>query len=183
MSWINKERIYIWIIVGLLAVNISTIATISYHAYFKNSSSPVEVEQIDIPDDHLGRFFRDELNLNMEQHRKFRAYRQEFHNQATSLTSEMQDVRSRIIRELAAEESDSAALYQMAGEIGDMHKELKCLTYEYYLEMKSICTPEQKKKLFQIFNSMLTSEAEVIMPDMKSNFNKGQNNKQKNDIQ
>ena len=68
MKLYNKN-ILIWIIVILAVTNISTVGTIIYQAYFQQTiSQNIQFEQIEIPNSHLGRFFRDELNLSKEQH-------------------------------------------------------------------------------------------------------------------
>lgn len=160
----------IWIIVILAAINISTVGTIVYHIYFQgNTIQNSNSSQIDIPDSHLGRFFRDELSLNYEQHEQFRDFRQKFHKQANILSNKMQVNRNELITELGKENSDTVYLHALAREIGEMHEELKYLTFEYYLEMKNICTDEQKEKLFQIFRAMINKDDQIEMPDKKQN--------------
>jgi Spy/CpxP family protein refolding chaperone len=166
---LNKS-ILIWIIVILAATNISTVGTIVYFVYFQgNTVQYKNSPQIDIPDSHIGRFFRDELNLNRKQHDQFRIFRQNFHEEANILSNKMQVNRNEIMTELGKENSDTIYLHTLAREIGEMHEELKHLTFEYYLEMKNICTIEQKEKLFQIFRTMINQDDEIEMPDKKLN--------------
>lgn len=161
-----NKNILIWIIIILAATNISTIGTIIYHAYFQeNTIQNNNSEQIEIPDSHLGRFFRDELNLNYEQHQQFRNFRQKFHKQANIVTVKMQVKRNKLMVELGKENSDTIYLHKLAEEIGNLHEELKHLTFDYYLEMKNICSEEQEEKLFQIFNAMTNQGSEIKMPN------------------
>lgn len=165
-----NKSLLIWIIVILAATNISTVGTIVYRVCFQentiqNNSTP----QINVPDSRLGKFFRDELNLNSGQHQQFRTFRQKFHKQANILTAEMQVKRNEMMAELGKDNSDTIYLHTHAREIGEMHTKLKHLTFEYYLEMKNICTDEQKEKLFQIFKAMINQDAEIKMPDKKQN--------------
>ena len=172
---INKinKGILIWIIVILAVTNISTVGTIVYHLYFQeNVVQNSNLDQIDIPESHLGRFFRDELDLNSNEHQQFRNFRQNFHEQANILTNKMQIKRNEMMTELGKENSDIIYLHTLAREIGNLHTELKQLTIEYYLKMKNICTPEQTEKLFQIFNAMINQEAEIKIPDKKQNLSK-----------
>ena len=82
-----------------------------------------------------------------------------------------QTKRNELMTELGKENSDTIFLHTLAIEIGDMHNKLKHLTFKYYLEMKNICTDEQKEKLFQIFKEMMNQDAEIKMPDKKqTNF-------------
>lgn len=163
-----NKNILIWIIVILAITNISTIGTIIYHSYFQeNTIQDNKSQQIEIPDCRLGRFFKEELNLNYEQHQQFRNFRQKFHREANILANEMQVKRNELMIELREEKSDTICLDKLAREIGNLHSELKHLTFEYYLEMKNVCTPEQKEKLSQIFNAMTNQGAEIKMPNKK----------------
>lgn len=174
---INKN-ILIWIIVILAVLNISTIGTIVYRRYFSENSfrnnsfrnninHKNKFDENKIPDRHLGRFFRDELDLSREQHEQFRYFRRKYHRQAYIIKSEMQSKRNDIMRELSKEVSDTLCLQNIADEIGGLHIEIKHLTFKYYLEMKSICDDKQKEKLFKIFNKMANKNADINMPNRR----------------
>ena len=175
----QNKSILIWIIVILAVTNISTLGTIIYNSCLQEGTAPdSSPAPIDIPDSYLGRFFRDELKLNYEQHQQFRSFRQHFHTQANIVTGKMQVKRNELRLELGKEKSDTVYLQRLANEIGDLHADLKQLTFGYYLELKNVCTEEQKEKLFQIFSTMTNQEAEIEMPDKKQNpFQNKSNNK------
>lgn len=161
-----KKNILIWVIVILCATNIATVATIYYHNYlYKINVLNTKTNHIEVPNNQLGRFFKEQLNLDEEKHQKFRTYRQKFHSQANILTNEMQAKRNEFLDELGKSNSDTVKLDQLASEIGYLHAKLKRITFVYYLEMKNICTDEQKVKLFEIFNAMANQEAEIKMPN------------------
>jgi len=166
----QNKSILIWIIVILAVTNISTLGTIIYHSCFQEAIVPDgSPAPITIPDGYLGRFFRDELKLNFDQHQQFRSFRQHFHNQANIVADKMSLSRNELMLELGKEKSDTIYLQKLAEEIGDLHTDLKHLTFSYYLEMKNVCTEEQKEKLFQIFSTMTNIGAEIEMPDKKQN--------------
>lgn len=160
----SNPKTLIWIIVILFITNISTIGTIIYnkrnHQKFQKTN---HFEQINVPNNHLGRFFREELNLNYEQHQKFRNLRQNFHSNAIELTNKMQSKRNEIVCELGSEEADTAKLNQLANDIGELHKSLKYLTFNYYLDMKNICNTKQQQKLYEIFKLIVTNNGEINM--------------------
>lgn len=159
-----NQRTLIWIIVILAVTNISTVGTIVYHRYLQKPVKP-ESATITIPESHLGRFFRDALGLTATQHEQFRTFRQAFHQQANQLTDQMQIKRNEMMEELGKENPDTVHLHALATDIGNLHRDLKHLTFEYYLEMKNVCTADQTEKLFQIFSAMVNREAEIKMPD------------------
>ena len=169
-----NKRIFIWIIVILAVINISTIGTIVYRAEFQgNNIRDNNSGQIEIPNTHLGRFIKNELNLTYEQHQQFKNIRYKFHEKANIFTNEMQVKRNEMMIELGKEKSDTIHLHTLAEEIGNLHEDLKYLTFEYYLDMKNICSEEQKKKLFQIFSAMTNQGVGLKMSKRKMrNFHK-----------
>ncbi len=162
----SNNKILIWVIIILAVTNISTVGTIIYHNYFQQATDCNEetTNKIDVPDTRLGRFFREELNLSNEQHQQFRTFRRNFHYKANNITQKMQILRNDMLTELKKENSDTVYLHKLAKEIGNLHTELKHLTFEYYLDMKNVCNDDQKEKLYQIFNSMMNKNAEIKMP-------------------
>ncbi len=160
MNYFKKNKISTWIIIILLATNVSTIATILVNKYQNKQASQNSVEIV-IPDNGLGRFFRDELDLTRDQHQQFRLFRHNYHLNASKIANQLKDERSQMLNELSSENSDTNNLHQIADEVGELHRELKHLTFEYYLNLKNICTENQRMKLFNIFNSMQNSKWEL----------------------
>ncbi len=166
-----NNRTLISIIVFLALLNLSTIGTIVYHIWFTdNDADEVTVEQVDVPDRGLGRFFRQQLNLNHSQHIRFREFRQQFHKKANIVTEELQEKRNEFMTELGKEKSDTVKLHNLSKEIGQLHTELKHLTFEYYLQMKSICNKEQQKKLYSIFWSMMNTGSSTVPGSLKDDI-------------
>ncbi len=150
-----KNKVLILIILFLIATNATTFFLVIRED---------DEQRIEVPNDHLGRFFRDELNLNRQQHNQFRTFRQIFHSQSNQIISNMQYVREEMLDELAKHQPDTVKLYQFSESIGDLHRELKHQTIEYYLNMKKICNNKQKEKLHEIFKSMISPDGNLRLP-------------------
>jgi hypothetical protein len=60
-----------------------------------------------------------------------------------------------MVFELGKENPDAKKFERITAEIGTYHQELKNITIEYYQQMNSKCDLEQKKKLNEIFMSMV----------------------------
>lgn len=159
-----KRTFLIWIIVILATLNIGTITTLLLQRNQSDLSAFENIEKIEIPKSRLGRFFREELNLNQQQHIAFREYRQKFHIKASQITMQMQQKRKEMMLELQKENSDSIVLHSIAKELGELHEQLKHATFEYYLSMKKQCNKEQQKKLFAIFYNISNANTEVPLP-------------------
>jgi len=165
MNPTNKYRILIWIIVILVATNLSTIGSFYYHRISEAKTPETKQEnQNAIPGEQRTRFFRDQLNLNDEQLDQFRENNRTFNRTARGIEMNLTQLREDLITELGKQNPDSARLDQMAIEVGNNHRELKQVTTSFYLDMKKICTPEQKVKLHELFQSMLNKDNQVNLP-------------------
>lgn len=163
MNSTNRYRILIWIIVILVATNLSTIGSFYYHR-ISESKETNQAGQNAIPGEQRTRFFRDQLNLNNEQLDQFRDINRTFNRTARGIEMNLAQLREDLIKELGTQNPDSIRLNQMATEVGNNHRELKQVTTTFYLNMKKICTAEQQAKLHEIFQSMLNKDNQVNLP-------------------
>lgn len=165
MNSTNKYRILIWIIVILVATNLSTIGSFYYHRMTEAKTPETkQADQNAIPGEQRTRFFRDQLNLNTEQIDQFREINRTFNRTARNIETNLAQLREDMIRELGTQNPDNARLNQMASEVGNNHSQLKQVTTTFYLDMKKICTAEQQAKLHEIFQSMLNKDNQINLP-------------------
>ena len=164
----NKHSLMVWAIVILAVMNISTGITIAYH---QRQSKKMEMnpatdqKQLEANSEKFsGRYFRDQLNLNNEQMDKFREMNPIFRPKARDITIELVHKRKQMLFEMAAVKSDTSRLNALSDSIGILHRNLKIITYRYYLDIKGICDLEQQKKLEQLFGDMFTNDAPMGFP-------------------
>lgn len=161
MKLSKTQGLYL-IILLLLSINVTIVTRFSRHL---KEEANTTVESVDVPNTHLGRFFKDELGLSSEQHQHFRTFRQTYHTESNHLLSEMKTIRESILTELKSTNPKRKKLDDYAQSIGKMHIHLKQLTYDYYLNMQSVLDEEQKKRLAIIFQSMLSEEGNAKTPE------------------
>lgn len=160
-----KYRTLVWIIVILVATNLSTIGSFYYHRLTELKAEKArQEEQTTIPGDQRTRFFRDELSLNDTQLDEFRDINRTFNRTARGIEMNLVTLREDLINELGAQNPDSIRLEKLADEIGENHRELKQVTAKFYLNMRKICTADQQQKLHSIFQSMLNKDSQVNLP-------------------
>jgi Spy/CpxP family protein refolding chaperone len=159
---ISKKILWIAIIV-LVIINLSVLGTILYRVQKAKAVKEARIEFE--PGNQPWRCYRNELNLTDNQHLQFKQFRMEYQRKANQVTHQMRYNRQKMITELGKKESDTTTLHQLAFELGEMHAELKHLTFEYYLQMKSVCTPEQKDKLFIAFSDMINKDNNLNIPN------------------
>jgi len=158
----NKYSLLIWAVVVLAIMNVSTILTVFYHKYQSDNvvNSTIDAKQTEIDSERFsGRYFRDELNMSNAQMEKFKVINPVFRPKARFITIELAEKRKQMLVEMAAAKSDTSRLNALSDSIGQLHSELKKVTYRYYLEMKEICNPEQQVKLEKLFGEMFSNDS------------------------
>ncbi len=165
MSSQNIIRLLVLGIALLLVTNITTIiGIVMYLKADETVSKEKSVEHNDFVNMPRGQFFKSELGLDREQTFLFRDLYHQYKEDASRISIEMEILRKEMIDELIVKNPDSLLLQEVAINIGDLHKQLKELTFSYFLKMKNNCTPEQEIKLHEIFNSLLTKQGDVLLP-------------------
>lgn len=156
-------KILSWLVVILLVTNLATVITVLYH----NHSSP-EIKsnrvETNVPGERRTRFFKEQLNLTDEQLVPFREANRGFNRRARGFTEDMSELREDMLLELFSDSASRSKLEKIARQIGDDHEQLKMTTCDFYLELKSICTDEQREKLAAIFQSLLNADERVNLP-------------------
>lgn len=164
----NNSSLKVWIIVILAALNISTLSTIFYNRY--QSSNTETLSQSDPKQSELnsekfsGRYFRDQLSLSREQMDEFIIINPVFRKKAYGITVGLALKRKQMLTEMSAVQSDTLRLNALSDSIGQLHSNLKRITYRYYLDIKNICDPEQQRKLEQIFGEMFANDSPIGHP-------------------
>lgn len=160
MNTEKKRNWMIWAIIALVIMNLSTLATILYHQYkTETPDTTLTATQWETKANKFsGRYFRDKLNLDASQMNKFREINPGFRRQVRSISMELDNYRKEMMLEMTAN-SDTNKLNALSDSIGQLHSHLKKLTYRYYLDLRSMCTPEQQKQLEQLFSPMFASDA------------------------
>ena len=166
MATRNTYRILIWVIVILVATNLSMGISFIYHRnQDKKFMEQLEEAAIKVPSEQRTRFFRDQLNLSMDQVDIFRELNRSFNQTAWQITHELEAMRAEMVKELGEEKPSDRQLQSIAKQIGELHTKLKEVTIDYYLKMKEVCDEDQKIKLNEIFVSMLKKNEDVSLPE------------------
>jgi hypothetical protein len=161
----NRTNILVWTIIVLVVLNMATIVTVVY-----NRNKFTGQEEVTIPDKtdsenasvkYSGRYFRDELNLDKEQMKRFSEFNPQFRQNVMAINRSLDAKRHDMLVEMADKNCDTTRLNRISDSIGFLHANLKKQTYMYYLNFKSICSEQQQKKLEQLFNEMFGSDIEM----------------------
>ena len=166
MRTTNTYKILVWIIVILLATNLSMGISFVYHKIQdKKMTEQAEENLIEVPSEQRTRFFREQLNLAPEQVNLFRDYNRNYNRTARDITIRLENLRMEMVTEMGKPEPDLQKLDTISKEFGELHTELKNITIDYYMKMKAECNEEQKARLNEIFMSMLKKNENLNLPE------------------
>ncbi len=160
----NTYRILIWIIVILVATNLSMGISFWYHKQQDKKKATDLNEQVAMPSEQRTRFFRDQLDLSPEQIDMFRELNREFNRSAHRISDRMEILRIEMVEEMGENNPSQKVLDSIAEEIGNNHSALKQVTMTYYLGMKKACTEQQQEKLKEIFLAVSKSKEDLSLP-------------------
>lgn len=152
----KKTQFLIWAVIILFAMNVATVVTIvvSRDRTVKSEATNVQSPPAD-PDAVRFHFFAQELGLRPDQMDAFRNANRNFNPRVKQLSMQMADMRQDMVNELGKENPDRQKLDSLAAAFGNLHRELKEQTINYYMELRSVCTPEQQHQLHVLFRTML----------------------------
>lgn len=171
MALKNKYRILVWVIVILVATNLSMGFSFLYHKQQdKKIAEQTEQEAIELPAQQRTRFFREQLNLQPQQMESFRELNRDFNRTAWQINHQLESLRIEMVTEMGSKNPDREKLGRIAREIGNLHAQIKNETITYYLGMKDICNEEQQEKLNEIFISVLQRSEDVRLPQRGRRF-------------
>jgi len=155
----NKNTVLGWIVVILVILNVSTMATILYH----NHQEKIEKQNILLDTQGQnplnGRYFRQSLGFSDSQMVVFREVNQEFRPNANRIILKIDSLKKEMFTEIKKPVSDTIKLNALALETGHLHAELKRETNRFYLKIKAVCTPSQLEKLQDAFSPLFRNES------------------------
>ncbi|ULB35785.1 MULTISPECIES: hypothetical protein [Proteiniphilum] len=153
----KKNSIQIWVIALLVVLNLTTIGTIFYHnRQVKDNEAAVVIDESRAP--LTGRYFRQTLRFDDEQMNAFRKANRQFQPQANLLIYEMDSLKTEMFIELNREQPDTIRLNSISDHIGRHHAELKKITNDFYLSIKSVCDSAQCYRLQETFLPLYRDE-------------------------
>ncbi len=150
----NTSRILIYAVIFLAVLNVATFISIGIHVYQSKKELPqVSSETINTTHNFNGRYFRDQLNLSPDQMNQFRLINEKFRSNARRINNELNRLRVDMLNQMKNTSKETDTLISISDSIGSLHCELKKFTYQYYLDIKSICSDEQTSGLNNIFEN------------------------------
>ncbi len=150
----NTSRILIYAVIFLAVLNVATFISIGIHVYQSKTELPqASSEAIKTTQNFNGKYFKDQLKLSPDQMNQFRVINEKFRSNARRINNELNILRAEMLDKMKITSDETNELIAIADSVGSLHSELKKYTYQYYLDIKSICTEKQTNELNKIFES------------------------------
>jgi Spy/CpxP family protein refolding chaperone len=149
MNYFTKNRVITLVLVSLLVVSLSALGVIIYHSCILRRQSA------DSSCLNSNQFLVKELNLTPTQSDSLAKVKTSCACSSQCIMGELRAKRNELMKELSAENSDTAKLNILSAEIGKIQAKLTRATVDQYLRLKEICTPAQRVRLAGIYSAML----------------------------
>ena len=147
-----KTKIIVSVLVMLLAF---AAGWALFRLVTPGSSEPELYELEDEAAQHRG-YYRiiEYLQLSDDQHDDFIRHENEYRQQLTRLTDEINQLEASVLSGLGEETPDTLLLKDYARQIGRLQGELKQTTIDHFLNLRTLCTEEQQERLRTLFLHM-----------------------------
>ena len=147
MDIFSKNKVLFWLLIVLIVVNLSAIATF----FIVRSYTMITREQKARPACGADIAFRDRLHLNGPQQKQFHMINQQFIRISAPTVQALRLKQSELVAELSKESPDSVYLLRLSKEVGDLQSGLTMLTVRHFMQLKKNCTPGQREILLTMY--------------------------------
>lgn len=152
---VNKKYLLYWGNILLLAVNIAFVVVLLLQR---------EAEKLEIDHTISSKFLQRELNFTPEQNLHIMGLDSLIQRRYYRILSLLSQERYHLLEELAKPEPSPEVINRIANSVGRLHRGMKIQTARHLINVKQVCTPEQAKKLEDIFKELIEIER-TNLPD------------------
>lgn len=151
MNRTTTIKILWWIIALLVILDLTIIGTILVRNRSMGEEEIAIVLDEELPNPLTGRFFRQHLGFDDIQMAQFREAHRTFRYVANDLIFEMDSLKNELFVELNSLSPDTQRLNILSEHVGSHHADLKKITNDFYLNLRTICDSSQCLLLQQAF--------------------------------
>lgn len=143
----TKRNLVIWLVVLLLILNVTVIATVLFRKYSQHriiTRPPAEVFK---QRPRQGVFLKDELGMTDAQFTKFMDARMKYQNSAQDINKHLAGMKNTYWSEIMKDKPEQKIIEQSCDSIGIFHARLMRETGKYYDEIRQLCKTDQVERL------------------------------------
>ena len=148
MNNFNNNRTVFWILIFLVLINITALAT--YFIYMrKPASEPVPGSGF-----KHGIALKQELSLSPDQSLKVNEINAIYKATSEPIVAAIREKKAVLLKELSKDSTDLVKAEKLADEVVAEQKKLQMANIKQFLDLKKVCTPEQTQTLSQIYSEL-----------------------------
>ncbi|MCF8294483.1 MAG: hypothetical protein K9I34_00345 [Bacteroidales bacterium] len=182
MNYFNNTKIYKWIILLLIVINVISIGSIWM---FYPRLNPIQPLNQPNPSqeppailERNTRFLINELDLNDEQVQLFKEERISHFSSMRSLRDSISFENEHIFNLIFDQPEDSQQIHLRHEKIIQYHNQIEKLKLNHFLRLASYCDETQKERLRGLFDEMFIQERRSGRPDSPKAFRNRHDNRE-----
>ena len=146
MDIFKQKRYLLFVIVLLVILNLATILMILLNRppqpLLQREQRRPEQEKM-----HIQQLLKDELGFDKTQTEQYLKLREEQHERASLIQNEIQLIKKQMFDEVLKENPQTTLSDSLLKLSQEKMADLEQLTFNYFLDLKKLCKPEQQDKL------------------------------------
>lgn len=148
MNFFSKYRTVVWILVLLVIINVSALATLFFHLRITGNGNKAAPAANQCPR------LRQELSLAPGQNRRVEEINKSYKAYSEPVLDAILEKKAELLQELAKDQTDTNHLNTLVNGLCMEQKRLQQANIRQFLELKKVCTPEQTQKLARIYTEL-----------------------------
>ena len=152
MNIFNNNRTIFWILIFLVLINITALAT--YFIYMRKPAN----ETVPGSGFKHGIALKQELSLTPDQSIKVNEINATYKASSEPIVAAIKEKKAVLLEELSKENTDTNLASKLADDVVAEQKKLQIANIKQFLDLKKICTPEQTQKLSLIYSELYGCE-------------------------
>ena len=146
MNFFSRQKVIIWILAGLLVITLSILGSMIYYTW---SETEEVVAQPACSSSCMMMF--EELELDSAQHEAIELVLAHYKDSSAILIKKLRHQRLTLMEELQKDDPDRLKICVLTDELGIIQARMTNLAASQYIQIRAICTPEQRQKLSNIY--------------------------------
>lgn len=166
MDLFSKNKLLFWAVIILALLNIILLGTFWFHNFMRPEHPPMPFpnehgnfsENHNPEKFHAEDFIVRELQFNEEQTKQFRTMMDDQSKKTSELQGKIHEIRKLILDELFIDNTNKDKIQKLNEEIGKLNTEIEALHSDHFLQMKTLCKPDQLIKFKSIMNDVMINK-------------------------
>jgi hypothetical protein len=157
MEQSNLKRLYSWVIIILIILNISTLAFLWY-SYNRRPVNHLPPQRENEKELRIN-FMKNELGFDDAQGKKLEEILDKHFTDRRIIEDSIKFFKDEITKEILKPASDNNRIKELAEKIGSLQVRIEILLSEHFQSIKNLCKPEQLNKFEHFLNNIFEHQA------------------------